>query len=61
MVRAGKSLSPTVAGGGGRGRPGALSAVWRIAPPLTVTKDAIDRGLAIMDGAITSVPAEGRA
>jgi len=40
---------------------GALSAVWRIAPPLTVTKDEIDRGLAIMDEAITSVLAEGRA
>lgn len=38
---------------------GALSAVWRIAPPLTVTKDEIDRGLAIMDEAITSVLAEG--
>lgn len=40
---------------------GFMSAVWRIAPPLTVTKDEIDRGLTILDDAMTQVLAEGRA
>jgi 2,2-dialkylglycine decarboxylase (pyruvate) len=40
---------------------GFMSAVWRIAPPLTVAKDEIDRGLEIMDQAIGEVMAEGRA
>lgn len=40
---------------------GFMSAVWRIAPPLTVTKDEIDRGLSILDDAMTQVLAEGRA
>jgi 2,2-dialkylglycine decarboxylase (pyruvate) len=40
---------------------GVMSAVWRIAPPLTVSKDEIDRGVEIMDQAISSVLAEGRA
>lgn len=31
---------------------GGMSAVWRIAPPLTVTPEEIDRGLAILDEAI---------
>lgn len=34
---------------------GGMAAVWRIAPPLTVTKDEIDRGLAILDDAIAAV------
>ncbi|HLI12173.1 MAG TPA: aspartate aminotransferase family protein [Alphaproteobacteria bacterium] len=34
---------------------GGMAAVWRIAPPLTVTREEIDRGLAIMDEAIQSV------
>jgi 2,2-dialkylglycine decarboxylase (pyruvate) len=38
---------------------GAMAAIWRIAPPLTVTKDEIDRGIAIIDQAITEVLAEG--
>jgi 2,2-dialkylglycine decarboxylase (pyruvate) len=29
--------------------------VWRIAPPLTVTQEELDRGVAIMDEAITEV------
>jgi 2,2-dialkylglycine decarboxylase (pyruvate) len=40
---------------------GVMSAVWRIAPPLTVSKDEIDRGLEIMDQAIGEVLAEGGA
>lgn len=40
---------------------GFMSAVWRIAPPLTVSKDEIDRGLEILDDAMTEVLAEGRA
>jgi 2,2-dialkylglycine decarboxylase (pyruvate) len=39
---------------------GVMSAVWRIAPPLTVSKGEIDRGVEIMDQAISSVLAEGR-
>jgi 2,2-dialkylglycine decarboxylase (pyruvate) len=31
------------------------SAIWRIAPPLTVSTDEIDRGIAIMDQAIGDV------
>ncbi len=34
---------------------GAMSAVWRVAPPLTTTEAEIDRGLAIMEDAIRSV------
>ncbi len=30
----------------------AMGAVWRIAPPLTVSKDEIDLGLSILDQAI---------
>jgi 2,2-dialkylglycine decarboxylase (pyruvate) len=44
---------------------GTMAAVWRIAPPLTVTREEIERGIAIMDQAIgdiikgaTSVAAE---
>ena len=29
--------------------------VWRITPPLTITQDELDRGIAIMDAAITEV------
>ena len=34
---------------------GGMAAVWRIAPPLTVAKEEIDRGLAILDDAMTAV------
>lgn len=34
---------------------GRMASVWRIAPPLTVTKEELDRGLAILDEAITAV------
>jgi len=34
-----------------------LSAVFRIAPPLTVTEDEIDRALDILDTALTSTTA----
>lgn len=34
---------------------GSMSAIWRIAPPLTVTHDEIDRALAILDQAIGDV------
>ena len=34
---------------------GAMAAIWRIAPPLTVTRAEIDRGLEILDQAITEV------
>lgn len=34
---------------------GNMAAVWRIAPPLTVSKEEIDRGLEILDEAITGV------
>jgi len=35
------------------------SAIWRIAPPLTVSAEEIDRGIAILDQAITEVLAAG--
>jgi 2,2-dialkylglycine decarboxylase (pyruvate) len=38
---------------------GAMGAIWRIAPPLTVSADEIDRGIAIMDQAISDVLASG--
>jgi 2,2-dialkylglycine decarboxylase (pyruvate) len=38
---------------------GAMAAIWRIAPPLTVSKAEIDRGIAIIDQAITDVLAGG--
>jgi 2,2-dialkylglycine decarboxylase (pyruvate) len=38
---------------------GSMAAIWRIAPPLTVTRDEIDRGIAILDQAITEVLADG--
>ncbi len=43
----------------GSSSAGGLSAVWRVAPPLTTTEEEIDRGLAIMDNAIRAVLAEG--
>jgi 2,2-dialkylglycine decarboxylase (pyruvate) len=38
---------------------GLMAAIWRIAPPLTVSKDEIDRGIAILDQAITEIVAKG--
>lgn len=38
---------------------GAMAAIWRIAPPLTVSHQEIDRAIAILDQAITEVLAEG--
>jgi len=38
---------------------GAVASMWRIAPPLTVRSEEIDRGIAILDQAITEVLAEG--
>jgi 2,2-dialkylglycine decarboxylase (pyruvate) len=38
---------------------GQMAAIWRIAPPLTVQKDELERGIAIIDQAITEVLAEG--
>jgi 2,2-dialkylglycine decarboxylase (pyruvate) len=38
---------------------GAMAAIWRIAPPLTVSHQEIDRAVAILDQAITEVLAEG--
>ncbi len=38
---------------------GSMAAIWRIAPPLTVTRDELDRGIAILDQAITEVLADG--
>jgi 2,2-dialkylglycine decarboxylase (pyruvate) len=32
---------------------GKMAAVWRVAPPLTVTREEIDRGIAILDKAIS--------
>lgn len=61
MVRAGADLAGRLSLSAAAIAAGALSAVRRIAPPLTVTKDEIDRGLAIMDDAIAAVLAEGRA
>ena len=40
---------------------GRMAAVWRIAPPLTVTMEEIGRGIAILDQAIGEVLAGGRA
>jgi 2,2-dialkylglycine decarboxylase (pyruvate) len=34
---------------------GKMAAVWRIAPPLTVTRTEIERGLAILDQAMGDV------
>jgi 2,2-dialkylglycine decarboxylase (pyruvate) len=34
---------------------GAMAAIWRIAPPLTVSPQEIDRGIAIIDEAIDDV------
>jgi len=38
---------------------GAMASIWRIAPPLTVSVEEIDRGIAILDQAIADVMAEG--
>jgi len=38
---------------------GAMAAIWRIAPPLTVSREEIDRGIAILDQAIEDVLAAG--
>lgn len=38
---------------------GSMAAIWRIAPPLTVSSQEIDRGIAILDQAITDVRAKG--
>jgi 2,2-dialkylglycine decarboxylase (pyruvate) len=38
---------------------GAMASIWRIAPPLTVSREEIDRAIAILDQAITEVLAEG--
>jgi 2,2-dialkylglycine decarboxylase (pyruvate) len=38
---------------------GQMAAIWRIAPPLTVSKAEIGRGIAIIDQAITEVLAKG--
>ena len=38
---------------------GAMSAIWRVAPPLTVTREEIDRALSILDEAIGDVLAQG--
>ena len=38
---------------------GSMAAIWRIAPPLTVTREEIERGVAILDQAIGEVVAEG--
>jgi 2,2-dialkylglycine decarboxylase (pyruvate) len=40
---------------------GAMAAIWRIAPPLTVSVAEIDRAIAILDQAITEVLARGKA
>jgi 2,2-dialkylglycine decarboxylase (pyruvate) len=40
---------------------GAMAAIWRIAPPLTVSVAEIDRAIAILDQAITEVLADGMA
>jgi 2,2-dialkylglycine decarboxylase (pyruvate) len=40
---------------------GAMAAIWRIAPPLTVSLAEIDRAIAILDQAITEVLARGTA
>ena len=38
---------------------GVMASMWRIAPPLTVSREEIDRGIAILDQAITEVLAGG--
>jgi 2,2-dialkylglycine decarboxylase (pyruvate) len=38
---------------------GAMASIWRIAPPLTVSREEIDRAIAILDQAISEVLAEG--
>ena len=38
---------------------GLMAAIWRIAPPLTVSEAEIERGIAIIDQAISEVLAEG--
>jgi 2,2-dialkylglycine decarboxylase (pyruvate) len=38
---------------------GAMAAIWRVAPPLTVSKAELDRGIAIIDQAITEVVGKG--
>ena len=38
---------------------GKMAAIWRVAPPLTVSREEIDRGVAIIDQAIGEVLAEG--
>jgi 2,2-dialkylglycine decarboxylase (pyruvate) len=38
---------------------GSMAAIWRIAPPLTVSSQEIDRGIAILDQAITDVRDKG--
>ena len=38
---------------------GSMAAIWRIAPPLTVTREEIERGVAILDQAIGEVAAQG--
>jgi 2,2-dialkylglycine decarboxylase (pyruvate) len=37
---------------------GQMAAIWRIAPPLTVSKAEIERGITIIDQAITEVLAK---
>jgi 2,2-dialkylglycine decarboxylase (pyruvate) len=37
---------------------GDMASVWRIAPPLTVTKDEIDRGISILDQAIVDITSQ---
>jgi 2,2-dialkylglycine decarboxylase (pyruvate) len=39
----------------GSSSAGGMSAVWRVAPPLTTTEDEIDRGLSILEDAMRSV------
>ena len=39
---------------------GAMAAIWRIAPPLTVSPQEIDRGVAIIGEAIDDVLAGGK-
>ncbi len=38
---------------------GSMASIWRIAPPLTVSAEEIDRGIAILDQAITDVVSQG--
>ena len=39
---------------------GLMASMWRIAPPLTVSRAEIDRGIAIIDQAISEVVAAGK-